>query len=672
MALALAMMGVKRMSDRRVRAALGIVLACLVLGGTAPAAEPVSEPDPHLKAAAKFVKQSDRYMHHSKLSRGMKGYGLTVMAGTEPQKFSAEIVSVVDDWTPHQAVILARLKGLNLERSMIISGMSGSPVYMTDPDDGKTKLIGAVAYGWQFQNDPICGIQPITNMFALQGVLPEKFAPKLPPSDTTGQKSSKDSDGQARLPESLCKALLHPKKRDFASLLVEHRARTGSQPVPEGLRPLSIPLNLSGMHDKTFAQADKHLRKLGFLPVRGGKVNAAGRAGAMTNARIVPGGGVSIPLATGDVDYAAVGTVTDVYDGGKRWLAFGHSFFSEGDVSLASGPAYIHTIISSQVSSFKLGGTARLTGKMGRDENTAIAGTEGVEVPMIPMGVSVTFVDDRGQQKTAFRICKEWYFTSVLPRWMVLDSVWNFRSLPQEYTVSYTVKVDYGKLGTYESENITSSWGISDATSDVERIVSAMVFNEFGQRVFPESIDVSIRIEKGDREMYITRLDLDGKTYKPGETVRGKLTVQRYRKPRTTVPVAFKIPDDMPEGTYRLTATDAEEAAYQYYRTNPHLFDPETTEELFAAIQRTVTGRYDKLYLTVDQPRTTGTALKDQELPELPASRLSVLAEAKPRRTYRYAKPIVQTQPGEGNVFRGEASATFIVSEKPQQIRLHD
>lgn len=659
------------MSDRRVRGVLGIVLGCILLAGTAPAADPVSEPDPHLKAAARFVKQSDRYMHHSKLTRGMKGYGLTVMAGTEPQKFSAEIVSVVEDWTPHQAVILARLKGLNLERSMIISGMSGSPVYMTDPADGKTKLIGAVAYGWQFQNDPICGIQPITNMFALQGALPEKFAPKLPDADTTGKKTSGNA-GQARLPESLRKALLNPKKRDFASLLVEHRARARSQSVPEGLSRLSIPLNLSGMHDKTFAQADKHLRKLGFLPVRGGKVNAATRAGAMKDAEIVPGGGVSIPLAMGDVDYAAVGTVTDVYDGGKRWLAFGHSFFAEGDVSLASGPAYIHTIISSQVSSFKLGGTARLTGKLGRDENTAIAGTEGIDVPMIPMGVSVTFVDDRGQQKTAFKLCREWYFTSVLPRWMVLDSVWNFRSLPQEYTVSYTVKVDYGKLGTYESENITSSYGISDATSDLERVVSAMVFNEFGQRVFPESIDVSIRIEKGDRSMYITRLDLDGKTYKPGETVRGKITVQRYRKPRTTVPVAFKIPDDLAEGTYRLTATDADEAAYQYYRTNPHLFDPETTEELFAAVQRTVTGRYDKLYLTVDEPRVTGTALKEQELPELPASRLSLLAEAKPRRTYRYAKPIVQTQSGEGNVFVGAASASFTVSKKPGQIRLHD
>ena len=127
--------------------------------------------DTRLAAAEKHVAKSDRYLHHSVLRRGMKGYGLTVMAGLKPIKFDAEIVSVVSRFGPHLDVILARLAGHKLEKTMIISGMSGSPVYMKDPKDGKFKMIGAVAYGWNGQNEPLCGIQPITQMLAAGGCI---------------------------------------------------------------------------------------------------------------------------------------------------------------------------------------------------------------------------------------------------------------------------------------------------------------------------------------------------------------------------------------------------------------------------------------------------------------------------------------------------------------------
>jgi len=122
--------------------------------------------DTRLAAAEKYVAASDRYLHHSFLKRGMKGYGLTVMAGIKIIRFDAEIVSVVTRFGPHQDVILARLAGHKLEKTMVISGMSGSPVFMKDPKDGKFKMIGAVAYGWRAQNEPVCGIKPITMMWA--------------------------------------------------------------------------------------------------------------------------------------------------------------------------------------------------------------------------------------------------------------------------------------------------------------------------------------------------------------------------------------------------------------------------------------------------------------------------------------------------------------------------
>ena len=83
--------------------ALALVVSCL-----APALR-AAEDDELLAAARRYVEQSDRYLHHGKLRRGMKGYGLTVLEGVKIVRFNVEIVSVVANWSPHQAVILAML-----------------------------------------------------------------------------------------------------------------------------------------------------------------------------------------------------------------------------------------------------------------------------------------------------------------------------------------------------------------------------------------------------------------------------------------------------------------------------------------------------------------------------------------------------------------------------------
>ena len=77
---------------------------------------------------------------------------------------------------PHQKdVILARCSGLNLEHSGIVGGMSGSPCYIRDKN-GKPRMIGAIAYGWLFSKDPICGIQPIEQMLDIVEVRGHKEA----------------------------------------------------------------------------------------------------------------------------------------------------------------------------------------------------------------------------------------------------------------------------------------------------------------------------------------------------------------------------------------------------------------------------------------------------------------------------------------------------------------
>src|SRR5262245_58152943 len=61
---------------------------------------------------------------------GMKGVGRTVVKGTKIETFQAEVLGVMKNTSPGRDMILCRLSGLGLERTGVIAGMSGSPIYI--------------------------------------------------------------------------------------------------------------------------------------------------------------------------------------------------------------------------------------------------------------------------------------------------------------------------------------------------------------------------------------------------------------------------------------------------------------------------------------------------------------------------------------------------------------
>jgi len=89
---------------------------------------------------------------------GLKGVGRSVFEGSKIEEFQVDVLGVLKNISPRQSVILARLSGGQVERTGVLAGMSGSPVYI----DGR--LAGAVALGFQFSKEPIAGITPIEEM----------------------------------------------------------------------------------------------------------------------------------------------------------------------------------------------------------------------------------------------------------------------------------------------------------------------------------------------------------------------------------------------------------------------------------------------------------------------------------------------------------------------------
>ena len=92
------------------------------------------------------------------VEKGMKGIALSTFEENRIDTIEVEILGKLSNFRLDQEIIIAKLKGEVVDEAGVLAGMSGSPVYV----DGK--LLGAIAYGWSFAKEPICGITPFSDM----------------------------------------------------------------------------------------------------------------------------------------------------------------------------------------------------------------------------------------------------------------------------------------------------------------------------------------------------------------------------------------------------------------------------------------------------------------------------------------------------------------------------
>ncbi len=279
------------------------------------------------------------------LRQGMHAKGRTVFAGDKVEDFDVEILGVLENSGPKQSIILARLSGGPLEKTGVMQGMSGSPVYI----DGK--LVGAVAMAFPFSKEPIAGIRPIEEMVAGQA----------------------GSEGKVRAGFSLAGDNLmaqFPKRDVFDSKLID----------------IATPVSFSGFSAGTLEHFAPQLRSLGLEP-RQGVSGGASSAAKPASGPLEPGSMISVQLASGDLSIGADGTVTHI-DGNKIY-AFGHRFLSVGSTELPFARASVITLLANLSSSFKISSSGEWLGAITSDHNTAVAGELGRRPRMVPLSIAV-------------------------------------------------------------------------------------------------------------------------------------------------------------------------------------------------------------------------------------------------------------------------------------------
>lgn len=540
------------------------------------------------------------------LRPGMVGVGKTVFQGDELQDFKVHILGVLRNVIgTRRNLILAKLEGGPLADTGVIAGMSGSPVYI----DGR--LVGAVSYSLgQFSKEPIAGITPIDEMIeATAQAGPRRPATRVALQMPLTPENMRDSLRQA-----------FSWMRPFADSPNDVQVFGNGVDASVGtmLRPIATPLTIGGFNASVIDPLAAAFREQGFLPMMAG---AGGQepAAANRNQPLRPGDPIGVALVTGDLDFGATGTVTEV--DGNRVYAFGHPFYGLGPTQFPMTRAYVHTILPSLFSSSKLASTGDIIGIVEQDRATAIAGTLGPGPALIPINLKLT--SDRGTTKTfKMSIVNDQLFTPLLAYVSILNTLSSYER--QNGAASYAVRGSaiVKKYGKVDFEDLFSGDQPSiGAATYVVGPINFLLRNAF-EDVDIEGLDLEIDASEQAKTATLERVWIDGNRPKPGATVTLKTLLRTYRGEEITRSVPVEIPANA-RGSVSIMVADGTRLGQMEARELQ--LQPLQTRDLAQMIRvLNQTRKNNRLYVRLVTP-DAGAVVKGESLSSLPPSVLSVM-----------------------------------------------
>ena len=559
---------------------------------------------------------------------GMKGKGRTVFQGNRIEEFDVEIIGVLKNVEPKKSIILARLKGGILEEAGVISGMSGSPVYV----DGK--LIGAVAYSLgTFVKEPIAGITPIGEMLSISEK--RKKGPVFSPQVPVKKHLTLDELFMLNKDFFLSKAVFHSEGR--------------------ALKPLNIPLVFSGFSSYAFEQSRSFFSNLGFIPVMSAFSGQSLETISPPDLTLREGGPVAIQLVSGDLDMSAVGTVT--YIDGSKVLAFGHPLYNLGAVDYAMTKAKVITVVPSLISSFKLAVSDSLVGKFTQDRSSGLLGELGKIPRLVP--VNIRIMDSDGELKEyKIKIVDDKILTPVLLNVSIGGIV-----TTEERAIG---DLSLGLLGNIYLENGMNirledlfSGQFDASVVSLSSLIAGVVYfltnNEF-EELGIHRIDLNIRAFEEVKFSFLEKVWLSKYEASPGERIDVKIDYRTFRGESQREEGSIQVPNLPPGSEFQIVVGDAASMAkieMSQYRTAT--FVPRNLSQLIRMLSNL--RKNNRIYIKVIASKP-GIFLRGEEMSNLPPSMRSMFASpraAASSPTELTRSTLMEYQLPIPYVFRGEA-----------------
>jgi hypothetical protein len=326
---------------------------------------------------------------------GQKGVGRTIFEGDRIDEFQVEILGVLKNaLAPKRDLILVQLSGGPLATTGVVSGMSGSPVYV----DGK--LVGAVSRAFPLSKGAIAGVTPIEEMLSV-----------VPSAPTTAAKMSPH--------ENLRIVSTSGGTHDSDRVIVDESAAAGLSPFPgtqdnsgTSLSSLLLPVRFGGFSETAIGLFAPQLHRLGLEPMQGGVIAGSQQDTPRSPTDLLPGSMISLLLVQGDLNMNIDCTVT--YRQGNDLYACGHQVLAEGPAQFPFAPAHVIVTVPSIASSFKVDEPGAVAGTIQQDRFDAIYGqVGGMNPPMIPVHVHLLSTLNRKSDYN-FEMVKEPFLSPLL------------------------------------------------------------------------------------------------------------------------------------------------------------------------------------------------------------------------------------------------------------------
>jgi hypothetical protein len=580
----------------------------------------------------------DSFWQVDDVRAGMKGVGRTVMKGTKVEEFQAEVLGVLKNTSPGRDMILCRLSGLDLDKTGVIAGMSGSPVYI----DGK--LLGAVAYAWPYGKEPIAGVTPFVQMHSFVEAFERRDLAEQGKPTKVGLREPLTIDG-----------------KKYESVSVSDAFDAAEPTADDGLwmTPLRTPLAASGFTAQSLKLLRDRCAGFGMAPVMGGAVSAK-VAEDVKDVALEPGGPLAVAMITGDFDLSGIGTVTHI--DGERVYGWGHPFMSLGGCELPLMTGYIHTIYPRQTVSFKMGSPLRAVGVMNADVSTCIAGWLNRKPDMLPVRMCVQ-LGEKGEPRTFnVQTVRQRSLMPTLVFTALTNSVDMEGELPEEMTSEFTARVELDGREPIVVKDVFSGFSGGRAPqalySQVGAILGVLVNNSY-EPVRVTRVECDTKVLSGRISADIESMELDSDVYEPGATVRAAVFVRPFKGTPRRLTARLKLPHDIPEGNYSVTASDDATAARSALRDDPALASPQNLDQVLAGVRILTQIQRTDLVLRVPLG-TSGVSVGGKSMPDLPGSVVQILGASRKSGAQPVTSAVSAKQPTDW-VIQGTESARFTV-----------
>jgi hypothetical protein len=616
----------------------------LFLGATSPRVQP--------GGSARVVAgpKPDSYWQVEDVRAGMKGVGRTVMKGTKVEEFQAEVLGVLKNTSPGRDMVLCRLAGLNLDKTGVVAGMSGSPVSI----DGK--LLGAVAYAWAYGKEPIAGVTPFCQMHGYVAAYERRDLVEKHEPTRVGLRTPVTIDGQS-----------------FDKATVSQGWDSPEATADDGLWmvPLRTPVATTGFTAHSLSLLRDRFRSSGLLPMQGGGASTKVQEEAK-DTPLQAGGPLAVALVTGDFDMSGIGTVTHIE--GNRVYGWGHPFMGLGRCEYPLMTGYIHTIYPRQSVSFKMGSPLKAVGIINADVSTCIAGWLGRKPDMLPVRMTVTREPEGNSKTFNVEVVRQRSMISSLVYTVLTNSVDMEGELPEDLTAELRAKIEVEGhdpiiiRDTFSGSSYSGGRAPSALFNQISAVVSLMTFNTY-KPVRINRIECDTHIYPGRRTADVESIELESDEYTPGETLRATLFIRPYKGARQRLPVSMKLPADLPEGRYSAIICDDLTNARMQLRDSPNLNNPQNLGQVFEALD--VQTAVKRTNIVVRVPiNAVGVALGDKSLPNLPPSMVQILGNSRRTGAQTMSGALVARKNTDW-VFQGSESVRFTVTKNKKILAEH-